>query len=500
MATIKLSKTKKNYKLSDIVLEPLTASSKALEAAKANKPSANNAKSATTTVGQKPNSTVKQEQTTKEKSGSDKTAETVVRNNEIADTTLLLNPDDTSPFSANSDADNNKDEDKDTKVAPAPQEKQSTASTGGYEETDAGTKATLETNGLKKFCSDEGYITTDSSSVYGIVKANCKKDTKSEITFVCYKYKAVAIPKQAISKHFANYCFKKETNSVKFETANRPSTHSKGKKCPNVTPAWKKQNNANAGACDPQTGELYITECKADYVGTTRGISKDGYKSCNSTSNTTGNNDNELKKLCTKGGAGSWENDNCICKNTTHSFDSEKGCVQDNEKTEELKKKCTTPNTWNEKLKQCECENKKQKFDEKAGKCVDTDAETETNNNDGSEALCTKDGAGSWADGKCTCTDETHSFDSKKGCILDKKKAKAKKTEDLKNKCKAPNTWNEKLKKCKCENKKQEFDEEAGTCVDVAADYKNAVSKLEQLKQQLDTKLEELNKEDGENE
>ena len=139
----------------------------------------------------------------------------------------------------------------------------------------------LERTGFQKFCEDEGYKDETGNSSLGEIDATCNKySNDSQIYFYCYKYKNSPIPEYEIRKHFAYYCFTNKTTPVNPQQKQRPNSHKKPKTCPKITPAWKNQNNAVSGACDTETGELYITECKRDYVGATRGIGKEGYKSC----------------------------------------------------------------------------------------------------------------------------------------------------------------------------------------------------------------------------
>ena len=53
------------------------------------------------------------------------------------------------------------------------------------------------------------------------------------------------------------------------------------KKCPYITDEWLNKNNAKSATCDKITGEIYITECKENYVGIARVAGdKQGYEKC----------------------------------------------------------------------------------------------------------------------------------------------------------------------------------------------------------------------------
>lgn len=167
-----------------------------------------------------------------------------------------------------------------------------------YPQTDEEQKRLVRT-AFSKFCKDDGYVYKDNGAELpsiGVLDANCNAPGNGQLYFSCYKFKTNPAPAQEIHKHFAYYCYTNVTTPTKITAATRPSDHynkkdaeraakqegnkTTTKTCPKITAEWKKQNNATAGACDTTTGELYITECKPDYVGATRGIGKDGYKSC----------------------------------------------------------------------------------------------------------------------------------------------------------------------------------------------------------------------------
>ena len=96
---------------------------------------------------------------------------------------------------------------------------------------------------------------------------------------------------------------------------------------------------------------------------------------------------------------------------------------------------------------------------------------------------------------KCECTDKTHSFDDELGCTENKIKTKRANKEAENNRkkelCTSPNTWNDTLNKCTCNDKKQFFDDELG-CTAASQAFTNAETELNTLKGQLDTKLTEL--------
>lgn len=210
-----------------------------------------------------------------------------------------------------------------------------------------------------------------------------------------------------------------------------------------------------------------------------------------------------------------YENGRCVCTSDDYTMQPDNNCIltspdaiaaeasemEDAENAAELEKLdletrkelCATYDRgeWDSDNNKCKC--KKGYKLSKTGECAPN---KRTLSNNEKKALCQKNGAGKWTEkNKCECTDKTHSFDDELGCTENKIKAKHANKEAENNRkkelCKSPNTWNDTLNKCTCNDKKQFFDDELG-CTAASQAFTNAETELNTLKGQLDTKLTEL--------
>ena len=210
-----------------------------------------------------------------------------------------------------------------------------------------------------------------------------------------------------------------------------------------------------------------------------------------------------------------YENGRCVCTSDDYTMQPDNNCIltspdaiaaeasemEDAENAAELEKLdqetrkelCATyyRGEWDSDNNKCKC--KKGYKLSKTGECAPN---KRTLSNNEKKALCQKNGAGKWTEkNKCECTDKTHSFDDELGCTENKIKAKHANKEAENNRkkelCKSPNTWNDTLNKCTCNDKKQFFDDELG-CTAASQAFTNAETELNTLKGQLDTKLTEL--------
>ena len=103
--------------------------------------------------------------------------------------------------------------------------------------------------------------------------------------------------------------------------------------------------------------------------------------------------------------------------------------------------------------------------------------------------LCTTDGFGEWNEKQNKCKCKTgYKLQDDGTCNPTDKTAKNNHKKEL---CTSPNTWNETLKKCTCDNKNHFFDETEG-CTAQSQKFMTAQTTLNTLKQQLDTKITEL--------
>ena len=210
-----------------------------------------------------------------------------------------------------------------------------------------------------------------------------------------------------------------------------------------------------------------------------------------------------------------YENGRCVCTSDDYTMQPDNNCIltspdaitaeasemEDAENAAELEKLdletrkelCATYDRgeWDTDNNKCKC--KKGYKLSKTGEC---EPNKRTLSNNEKKALCQKNGAGKWTEkNKCECTDKTHSFDDELGCTENKIKTKRANKEAENNRkkelCKSPNTWNDTLNKCTCNDKKQFFDDELG-CTAASQAFTNAETELNTLKGQLDTKLTEL--------
>lgn len=104
-----------------------------------------------------------------------------------------------------------------------------------------------------------------------------------------------------------------------------------------VTNKWKKDNHAQDAECDPETGEIYITECDTGYLLTEQILDSNhntlGYKKCEPNFETS-------KNLCEQNGNGKWQEkqNKCDCKNN-YFWDENDGCVASTENLKQATKK-----------------------------------------------------------------------------------------------------------------------------------------------------------------
>lgn len=186
-----------------------------------------------------------------------------------------------------------------------------------------------------------------------------------------------------------------------------------------------------------------------------------------------------IQLLCTDSG-GTWKNDKCTCPKGYELNDTNE-CEITNEaqKLAEKEKACTeTDGNWNKTSKICKCKTGFTTSHE--GKCVSTYDEEKANS-------CAETG-GKWTK-KNTCNCKTGwKLDENGICQPNEKTVNKQRHKEL---CTSPNTWNDTLNKCTCNDKKQFFDDELG-CTAASQAFTNAETELNTLKGQLDTKLTEL--------